>query len=608
MNLYALSTRWTTLISFLLILFYNDSLVASQPTPQPLIEVGLGRADITPEMPIRLGGYGARSKSEAVDIIHRLEAKTMVLGNDSQDPAIFITLDLVGLSDYMTSHILDGIREKWGIDPAHIAISASHTHGAPEVGNIINILQYRGATFSDSLLTVAELEHIARYNDQVIDAVLETVDKAMSSRAPAIVAWGQGQAHFAKNRRAQGGPTDTALPILRITSPDGDLRNILVSYACHGTTLGGSVNEIHGDWMSEAKLNIEKRHPGTMAMIAIGCGGDANPNPRGTLGDMKAHGLAIADQVDRLLTAQLDTLTSIPDCYLKRVDLPFEKIPDTEELIELAEKDQTIKGYYARLALERVLRGQPIPKSLSYPVQVWAFGDEMAMVNLAGEVVVDYSYRIKESLGAELMWVNGYMNEVPCYIASERVINEGGYEAESSMYYYDKPSPFSTEIEEIIVDAVHDLMPPAFSTDRPKENQLKTVKAEADNRYVLWAADAESVGPNIQYMPEWKAFGWFNTEDEAHWDVQVDKAGKYKAYLEWTVDDARSGKTFILEGERNKIKGVVQKTGSWFTFRTAMIGTIKLKSGLNRLTFKSGNKKEEGAMLDLRKIVLVPES
>lgn len=585
-------------------LFFNSEVEAQETTP--MIEVGFGEADITPDMPIRLGGYGARSKSETTKVIHELEAKAMVLGGERDKSAVFITLDLVGLSDYMTSNILDALKEQWNLDPAQVAISASHTHGSPEVGNILSILQYRGDSFNDSLLSVPELVHITKYNDQVIAAVLASVEEAMNNRAPSVVAWGQGQALFARNRRVQGGPIDPAVPMMRITSPDGDLRGVLVNYACHGTTLSGAVNEIHGDWMSEAKINIEKRHPGVIAMVAIGCGGDANPNPRGSMDDMKTHGADIANQVDKLLTAQLDTLAGVPECRITRVDLPFEKVPDTDELVQLASNDHTIKGYYARLALERVLRGDPIPSSISYPIQVWAFGDQMAMVNLAGEVVVDYSYRIKESLGAELMWVNGYMNEVPCYIASKRVIEEGGYEADMSMYYYDKPSPFSTEVEEIIVDAVHDLMPVRLKQDRPETNQLKTVHAEKDGRIILHAADAETTGPNIQYMPEWKAFGWFNTEDEARWEVQVDKAGKYKAYLEWTVDDARSGKTFLFEGEKNKIKGVIGKTGSWFTFRTELIGTIQLKAGQNNLTFKSGNKKEEGAMLDLRKIVLVP--
>lgn len=590
-----------------MILALNHSLTAQKSAGQDLIEVGMAMGDITPTTPIRLGGYGAREKSEATSAMHTLEAKAIVFGGDDESPAVFITLDLVGLSDYMTTHIVDGIKKKWNVDPSHIAISASHTHGSPEVGNIISILQYRGATFSDSLIAVDQLSHIVQYNEQLISTVLRVVDEAFEDRKPSVVAWGQSQAGFAKNRRTEGGPVDPALPMMRITSPEGDIHGILVNYACHGTTLGGSVNEVHGDWMSEAKINIEERHPGTMAMVAIGCGGDANPNPRGDIRDMKAHGKEIADRVDRLLEAQLDTLIGVPQCAIKRVDLPFSKVPSTEELIETAKNDHTIKGYYARLALDRIVRGQPVPETLSYPVQVWTFGNKMAMVNMAGEVVVDYSTRLKALHGAEMLWVNGYMNEVPCYIASERVINEGGYEAESSMYYYDKPSPFATEVEDIIVHAVQDLLPAGFKKERPEENGLSRVTPEQDGRIYLHASDAESVGPNIQYMPEWKAFGWFNTDDKARWEVDVKKRGKYKVYLEWSVDDARSGKSFLFGNTKDVIKGKIQQSGSWFTFRTERIGTILLGSGLNELIFRSGNTSEEGAMLDLRKLILVPD-
>lgn len=594
-------------ISGIMILTLNHNLLAQKSTDQNLIQVGIAMGGITPSTPIRLGGYGARSKAEATTAMHTLETKVLVLGADHEKPAVFITLDLVGLSDYMTTNIVEGIRKSRNIDPAQIAISASHTHGAPEVGNIINILQYRGETFSDSLLSQEQLNHIAKYNDQIIATVLETVEQAFEDRQPSIVAWGQGQAGFAKNRRTEGGPVDPALPMMRITSPEGGLRGVLLNYACHGTTLTGAVNEIHGDWISEAKSIIETRHPGALAMIAIGCGGDANPNPRGTIQDMKTHGIEIADQVDRLLNAQLDTLTSVPECKMKRIDLPFSEIPTVEALIVAANKDQTIKGYYSRLALDRIMRGKPIPETLSYPIQVWAFDDEMAMVNLAGEVVVDYSIRLKNEWGSEMLWVNGYMNEVPCYIASERVIEEGGYEAESSMYYYDKPSPFSTEVEDLIVNAVDDLLPARFKENRPETNRLRSVSPEQDGAIYLHASEAESIGPNIKYMPEWKAFGWFNTEDAAKWEVNVKKPGKYNVYLEWSVDDARSGKTFEFGNKSDRITGKIGKSGSWFTFRKELIGTISLRPGVNQLVFKSGDIQEKGAMLDLRELVLVPE-
>ena len=40
---------------------------------------------------------------------------------------------------------------------------------------------------------------------------------------------------------------------------------------------------------------------------------------------------------------------------------------------------------------------QALPAELDYPiVQTWAFGNALLMINLAGEVVVDYSVRLKK--------------------------------------------------------------------------------------------------------------------------------------------------------------------------------------------------------------------
>ena len=42
---------------------------------------------------------------------------------------------------------------------------------------------------------------------------------------------------------------------------------------------------------------------------------------------------------------------------------------------------------------------------------------------------MDYALRLKKELGADRTWVVAYANEVPCYIPSERILKEGGYEA-----------------------------------------------------------------------------------------------------------------------------------------------------------------------------------
>ena len=112
---------------------------------------------------------------------------------------------------------------------------------------------------------------------------------------------GHGAVGFAVNRREptpEGvqigvnpeGPVDHDVPVLKVTAPDGKLRAVLFGYACHNTTLGGDFYQIGGDYAGYAQAELEKAHPGATALFVMLCGGDQNPNPRGTLDLARQHG------------------------------------------------------------------------------------------------------------------------------------------------------------------------------------------------------------------------------------------------------------------------------------------------------------------------------
>jgi hypothetical protein len=605
-NIYALCIAFTLATIFLPAQFSFSREKINKPVT---IDAGIASIDITPQFPIRMAGYAALSRSTETDsILQPISAKALALGSDEQHPSILITVDLVGIPWRITKDVVDFLSKEKGIDPAQIAICASHTHGGPEVGTLINILQFRKGYFTDSLLALSQLIHITQYTEQLTKKMKEVAVAALNDRKPASVAWGQGQALFAANRRIKNGPRDVALPILKISAPDGTLRGVFVNYACHGTTLTGDMHKIHGDWIAEAHRVIEARHPGAAALIALGCAGDANPSPRGTLENVQQHGKEIADNVDKLLAAQLQPLNAPPVGKMKWIKLPFSKVPDVNELIAQA-KDESVKGYYARLALERVERGETIPATLDYPVQVWNFDNKMAMVNLGGEVVVDYSIRLKDEYGAERLWINSYSNDVSSYIASRRVIKEKEgryrYEGETSMYWYNKPSPFTPEVEDIIANAVGELIPSAFKEKRPAVNIQELVQKEADGSYLLVSWLAGTVGDRIKYMPEWKAFGRFDTKDQAIWKTNIAKAGKYDVYIEYSVSDKEAGKIFMLKAGNKKLKGKIEKTGSWFTYKTKKIGTLHLSAGTLDFVLGAGSEKEKGPLFDLREVRLI---
>ncbi len=453
-------------MAFLSCLFVQSSFAQKNKVSKELIDVGVARIDITPDGPVLLAGYGER-KTESEGVLQSLNAKALAFGNDAQGVSVLITVDLIGIQWYMTRQLAESLSKKTGLSPSQFVICAAHTHSGPEIGNLINHFSRQ--------LPPDEIGHIDQYIEKLAIKLEQVALEAIKNRKPSKVSWGEGQATFAKNRRRvvniesgdmaspPKGPVDNALPLLRITDPDGNLKAVFVSYACHGTTLGGDVNKIHGDWIGEAQRLIEENHPGVIAMVALGCGADANPEPRLKMEYTTQHGKQIADEVDRLLASHLTSLTSPPAGRLKMIELPYHHVPTVEEFVTQT-NEKGSKGYFAKLALDKIARGEAIPASLTYPVMTWTFGKDLAMVFLAGEVVVDYSLRLKKELGTERLWVNAYSNDVPCYIASRRVIREGGYEVDYSMYSYNRPSRFSEGIEDLIVGTVYELLPSAFKT------------------------------------------------------------------------------------------------------------------------------------------------
>ena len=82
---------------------------------------------------------------------------------------------------------------------------------------------------------------------------------------------------------------------------------------------------------------------------------------------------------------------------------------------------------------------------------------DFTFIAMSGEVAVDYALRLKRELGSEGLWIAAYCNDVMAYIPSVRILNEGGYEPDFSMMYYDLPGFWNPALEETIIRKVHEL-------------------------------------------------------------------------------------------------------------------------------------------------------
>ena len=440
--------------------------------PQPEVPVGVARVDITPDGPIRLTGYGNR-RTESDGVTHRLWAKALAIGGDLGDgPAVWITVDNLGVPETIVDEVARRLHESSGLPRERLAVSSSHTHGGPALNDAAVFI------FAEDP-NPEQQGRIDRYTATLTDRLAEVALEALGDRRPASLSWGVGAVGFAANRRvlrgdqqvdfgvAPAGPVDHSLPVLRVDGPDGTIRAVLATYACHCTTLGGEYNQIHADWAGFAQDAIERDHPEAVALISIGCGADANPAPRGTLELAQQYGLEIARGVAEVLEGPLTPLGAVTKARLTRVDLPF--APPPSRVSWEADADQaTAIGRRARAMLALLDAGEPLPEALEgYPIQIWAFGDDLVMIFLAGEVVVDYAIHLRAVADPARLWINAYSNDVPCYIASERLLGEGGYEVDSSMIYYGRPNRFAPGVEGRIINAARSIIPAHFLESAP---------------------------------------------------------------------------------------------------------------------------------------------
>jgi putative membrane-bound dehydrogenase-like protein len=416
--------------------------------------VGVAKVDITPDYPVRLSGFGGR-RTESEGVTQKIWAKALAIQGKNQAPAVLITVDNLGIPAYMVEEIARRLQAKVKLPPERLAITATHTHTAPMLRNV-------APTLFSVPIPEDHQERIDRYTTELTDHLEKVALAALADRKPARLAYGIGTAKLATNRRTKGGPVDHDLPLLAVYGDNDKLRAVYVTYACHCVTL--SNNKVSGDWAGFAQNILEENHPGAIALVSVGCGADQNPTS-GVTGDKtdiaRAQGAEIAAEMRRLLGVYLTPVSGELTTKVRKLELPLADLPTKEQWQAKAAKKGPV-GYHAQVNLGRLERGERIRDHIDYTVQTWAFGDSLAIVFLPGEVVVDYAHRLKKDLDGQRLWLNAYANDALCYIPSERVLKEGGYEGGDAMVYYDVPVPFRPGLERQIVAAAKELAGPHF--------------------------------------------------------------------------------------------------------------------------------------------------
>ncbi len=518
------SSMRLALASFLIL--WMPCLASPAMAEAPAWRVGVAKIDITPEVPMRLSGYSARTVP-FVGIDDRLSARALVLSptrvesdlaskSDSKstgpdaDALVIVSIDAIGISAVMTERIVGRVSSELGIERSRIVLCTTHSHTAPHLDGVIPNLF--GAPLSPVEQAASE-----SYTRSLEDRIVDMIREAAARRVPGTVEYGVGRSEFAINRRmlqerkwigfgsVDDGPVDRTVRVLKIQDASGAMLAVAYQYACHCTSISPEVNRLSGDWAGLSAAALESSIPGCIALPIIGCGADANPNPRGTTENAQTHGAAMAESVRACLAQTMSPLPHPTQSAFTLVALASER-PTKAKLEEMQSSGSSHERNFAKTWLEVLSHKDRIPESYPAPIHFWSFGDELAWIFMSGEVVVDYQMRFERELSQfKNVWVAGYVDDVFAYVASERVRNEGGYEVDGSMLYYGQPGRWVSGTEDAIVDRVLQMTRQEHPADQPMtpEQSLASIEVPEGWTIELVACEPLVVDPiNIAFGPD----------------------------------------------------------------------------------------------------------
>lgn len=417
-------------------------------------QAGAARINITPDKPIWQGGYASREHVSDGKLTE-LWAKALVIQDANGKKAVFVTMDLIGISKSMSKIIKSRLKNLYDLSDDEVILNTSHTHSGPAlVGNLQDIYPMDRKQWDD----------VKQYCDSLENKVVKVIGIAFNKIHPVKIYSGNGVTRFQVNRRNNSeqnmvslselkGPNDHAVPVLKIVGKNDKLEAVIFGYACHGTVLSGY--KISGDYMGFAQIELEKSYPEAIAMFFQGAAGDQNPLPRRSVALAKQYGKELAGAVERVLEEKMTILTPELKTAYAEIQLPLKSPPGEKELLK---KSKTLSGYeqrWAKRLLDNIRKGGKMERNYSYPIEVWKLGTQLLFA-MGGEPTIEYSIELKQLFGQDV-FVLGYSNDVMAYIPSARILKEGGYEGDDSQRVYGLPSRWNHGVEESVLQGMVNL-------------------------------------------------------------------------------------------------------------------------------------------------------
>ncbi|MFL5772192.1 MAG: neutral/alkaline non-lysosomal ceramidase N-terminal domain-containing protein [Flavisolibacter sp.] len=437
----------------------------------PKIKVGVGEAMITPPNPVGfpMAGYD-RGKNTSTGVHDQLYARSIVVEGEGGASVVLMSVAVVNVSEEIIDKIRTGVQTQTGIPFKSVAISSTHTHSGPVIGN------------PDS--------SYARF---FIARCVESAVQAWKHRVPGKIGFGSteifGLAYNDRRMNHGGIPVDPEAAVIKIEDAQGKLMGVFFNFGCHPSALDLHNLLFTEDWPYYAIKGI-KDQIGANVMVGYfqSAQGDAKVGYQAELSAVGAdmNGLRtfdFAEKKGRIMTdAVLKLLPSIQTSgdlqvqstydhfsFPRRTTFPYThaqalswqkeaqtKLAEKEKQLGISIGPRTLDTYKVDLWLanqavskSQWIENHPNPAPILMPMQAIRLGNTV-FVTFPSEVFTEIGLEVKQQSPYKNTFILGVAGDFGGYLPTAAEYLEQGYAVNGS--------PFAPECEQVMVHAAHELI------------------------------------------------------------------------------------------------------------------------------------------------------
>ena len=413
--------------------------------------VGYGKANITPDGPVGMGGYGRSDQRISTGVLSYLYVTCVAISDADDNTLLLYGMDLCAPGD--AYRFRDNVAAATGVPADNIVMSASHTHSAPDYtvqtagqGGALNKLK-------EGLVEAAETAMEDRKPAKMFGGAIDT--KGMNFVRHYVCNdgsyCGDNFGSAASGLAGHASEADPQLQMIKFTR-EGDNDVYIANFQTHPHQTGGSSKyDLSADVVGEFRLNMEEALDCEIAYFT-GAGGNINSRSRideeNATADFRAWGKKMADYAQKveykeLATGKVQASRMTYQGQINHADDAFAAIcrdlRTRWDKGEITYAEVTTLGaehgihlnspYHAGAVASRASMGN----YSEFDISAYSFGD-VGFVAAPYEMFDTNGKYIKETSPFAMTIVAELANGSNGYFPSEFAFGYGGYEVDTTKY------------------------------------------------------------------------------------------------------------------------------------------------------------------------------